>query len=602
MKLELNEQQQSAVQEPGSVLVTACPGSGKTRVLIHRIIKELYELKSSKHRVIAVTFTNRAADEIKARLDHPEISRDQLWAGTIHSFSLEWILRPYSCYSGYLKKGFSVADEFYIRSLKTKLKKKHGFNFFDEISTKLDRSGKSITKSQKERELKNEYYSHLRDKKLIDFDMILYFAYELITKNNEISKTIGSIVRSICIDEYQDTQDLQYGILSEIVKNSSGLTNIFIVGDSNQAIYTSLGGVAKSKDEIKVEFDLNHIKHHRLTGNYRSSQRIVDLSQELQNDGSTITSLTDFADEHGIITFNNQDYEFEKLPVLIAKLIEYHIENGVTSDEICVLAPQWWQITKLGRQLVTLLPDIKFDAPGLSLLHNQRENIWFKISRLFLCEPEPRLYSTRLRWAGSTLNEIEQLIGRNLPEDYQSSKKFLKFINTINSVENDGIAYLEDVFQQLVIGLEIDLQIHSSLSEPWDSFFEKANEQLNNLDYNIKSDIVSLKKMFKRPGGVVVTSCHSIKGEEYETVICSGILKGYIPNWDLIINQPDIDEDVEARKLLYVIVSRAKKNLHLVSEHGRRTRQGQGSLYETNCNIEEVCFDYDLIEDFIHPG
>ena len=118
MRVELNEQQAAAVNQPGNVLVTACPGSGKTRVLTNRIIKELSELESTKHRVIAVTFTNRAADEIKARLDEPEISLDNLWAGTIPSFSLEWILRPYSCYSQYLKKGFSVADEFYIKSMK----------------------------------------------------------------------------------------------------------------------------------------------------------------------------------------------------------------------------------------------------------------------------------------------------------------------------------------------------------------------------------------------------------------------------------------------------------------------------------------------------
>ena len=123
MKLNLNRQQQTAVEEPGNVLVTACPGSGKTRVLIHRIIKELSELESKKHHILAVTFTNRAADEIKSRLDHPDILLDNLWAGTIHSFSLDWILRPYACYSNYLKKGFSVADEFYIRSLKNKLKK-----------------------------------------------------------------------------------------------------------------------------------------------------------------------------------------------------------------------------------------------------------------------------------------------------------------------------------------------------------------------------------------------------------------------------------------------------------------------------------------------
>lgn len=599
MKLDLNDQQQTAVEESGNVLVTACPGSGKTRVLIHRVMKELSELESTKHRVIAVTFTNRAADEIKSRLNHPEIPLDNLWAGTIHSFSLDWILRPYACYSKHLKKGFSVADEFYIKSLKNKLKKKYGFRYFDEINTRIDRNGQSIACSQNEKNLKDEYYQILKDKKLIDFDMVLYLAYELITQKKEISKTLGSIVRAICIDEYQDTQDLQYGILSEIVKNSSGLTKIFIVGDANQAIYTSLGGIPKRKEEIIDEFGVEQLTHHKLIGNYRSSQRIIDLSLNLQNDESEVTSLTDFADEQGIITYSNQECDHGELPELIANMIEYHVNNGVKSNEICVLAPQWWQITKLGRQLVTLLPEVKFDAPGLSLLHNQRENIWFKISRLFLCEPEPRLYITRLRWAGSVVKELEKILSCNLPEQYKTARNFLRLINSIKSIENDGIKYLEDVFNQLVVQLGIDLNTHSAISEPWDSFFEKAHDRLNNTDYNINSDIDSLKKMFKRPGGVVVTSCHSIKGEEYETVICFGILKGYIPNWNLIINNPTIDEDLEAQKLLYVIISRAKKNLHLISEYGRRTRQGHGILYETNQNIENVCFEYDALEDIL---
>jgi superfamily I DNA/RNA helicase len=596
MMIDLNKQQADAVKMPGNILVTACPGSGKTRVLTHRIIKELSELESSKHRVIAVTFTNRAADEIKSRLDNVEMPLDYLWTGTIHSFSLEWILRPYSCYLQYLKKDFSVADEFYINSLKNKLKKKYGFSYYDEINTKIDRRGKTVSYSTNEKKLKKEYYDYLKKRKLIDFDMVLYFAYRLITQITEIPKTLGSFIRSICIDEYQDTQDLQYGILSEIVKKSQGFTNIFIVGDMNQAIYSSLGGIAKSKEEIKEEFNLEKLEHLKLTGNYRSSQRIIDLSINLQDDETKIVSLADYADEKGIITFNNQDYHKDDIPELIAKMIAFHINNGVPSHEICVLAPQWWLITNLGRQLVTLLPDVKFDAPGLSPLHHQRDNIWFKISRLFLVEPEPRLYFTRLRWAGSIIKEIEQLTGCNLPDEYSTGRKLLRLANSIKSHETEGIAYLRDAFQQLLGKIEFNLETHSSLFEPWESFFEKAHDRLNDKNIDIPSDILSLKKMFKRPGGVVVTSCHSIKGEEYETVVCYGILKGYIPNWNSIFDD-NIDEDIEARRLLYVIISRAKKNLHLISEFGRKT--ARGNPYDTNMNIENVCIEYDELEDII---
>ena len=92
--IPLNKQQEAAVYRPSNLLISACAGSGKTRVLTCRVIKGLEKLTSPKHRVIALTFTNRAADEIQSRLDQLTINHDQLWAGTIHAFALEWILDP----------------------------------------------------------------------------------------------------------------------------------------------------------------------------------------------------------------------------------------------------------------------------------------------------------------------------------------------------------------------------------------------------------------------------------------------------------------------------------------------------------------------------
>ena len=96
--LRLNPEQQKAVDFDLDVVITACPGSGKTRVLTARVIRGVTELKSPKERVVALTFTNRAADEIQARLDQENVPSDRLWAGTIHSFALEWVLRPYAPY------------------------------------------------------------------------------------------------------------------------------------------------------------------------------------------------------------------------------------------------------------------------------------------------------------------------------------------------------------------------------------------------------------------------------------------------------------------------------------------------------------------------
>lgn len=102
---EINKEQSDAIVEEENVLLIACPGSGKTRTLTYKVAYELSKLTSEKKHIIAITYTNRAADEIKERIDLLGVETKQLWIGTIHSFCLEWILRPYSCYNSRLKKG-----------------------------------------------------------------------------------------------------------------------------------------------------------------------------------------------------------------------------------------------------------------------------------------------------------------------------------------------------------------------------------------------------------------------------------------------------------------------------------------------------------------
>jgi DNA helicase-2/ATP-dependent DNA helicase PcrA len=132
----LNEQQREAVVETGNVLLTACPGSGKTRALTYKIAYELERLISSKKIIIAVTFTNRAADEIKKRIRSLNADDTNLWAGTIHSFCLEWILRPYMCYLDELKNGFSISDEYNTENIISELKKDYGLDSWVSISTR----------------------------------------------------------------------------------------------------------------------------------------------------------------------------------------------------------------------------------------------------------------------------------------------------------------------------------------------------------------------------------------------------------------------------------------------------------------------------------
>jgi len=575
----LNEQQIEAVVESGNVLLTACPGSGKTRALTYKIAYELERLTSSKKIIIAVTFTNRAADEIKKRIRNLNADDTNLWAGTIHSFCLEWILRPYMCYMDEVKNGFSISDEYHSEKLISDLKTDYGLNFWDSVSTRYLPNGEK--EETINRDLIDEYHETLSSEKLIDFDQILHYSHKLISTYSKISETLKNMFQLICVDEYQDTQLLQYAILSKIMKGASGNCKMFMVGDSDQAIYGSLGGVAKSLDEIEEEFETTFI-NKELSGNYRSNQQIIDYYRNFQTSTIEIKAFGSNADESAKITFNKTVHK-DELVECIVKIISDKLEAGIPEHEICVLAPTWYLVIPMGRKLKSLLPDVKFDAVGLSPLLKNKENVWFKIARLFLVPPSPRTYLTRKRWATELINELKDYGVFVFDNEEFKSKKILKQINSIISNETDGLLYLKESFLKLFEILEIDISLNEHLQLQWKTFFDGAEMRLENPDFNLAKDIESFRKMFKHEEGVVVNTCHGIKGEEFDTVIAFGLLHGKLPNW----NENTANA---AEKLLYVICSRAKRELHLISETGRTTNSG--NLYYPTQQLNAVIYDY----------
>ncbi|MGX1024969.1 UvrD-helicase domain-containing protein [Psychroflexus sp. MBR-150] len=576
----LNNQQREAVIEPGNVLLTACPGSGKTRALTYKIAYELERLSSSKKVIIAVTFTNRAADEIKKRLRNLDADDSNLWAGTIHSFCLEWILRPYMCYLDELKNGYSISDEYNSENIINELKKEYGLNYWDSVSTRYLPNGEKEETAYID--LIDEYHEILANEKLIDFDQILHYSHRLLISYPKISETLKNLFQFICVDEYQDTQQLQYAILAEIMKGASGNCNMFIVGDADQAIYGSLGGVAKLHSEIESEFEVS-FSNKELSGNYRSNQQVIDYYKNYQTSDIDIQAFGSNADDIATITYNfsvNKD----DLVEYIANIIRERINAGIPEHEICVLAPTWYMVIPMGRRLKSLLPEIKFDAVGLSPLLKNRENIWFKVARLFLVSPSPKTYLTRKRWATELVNELKDY-GVIVFEDSEfKSKKLLKTINSIVSNEQNGLKYLEDSFLQLFQIIEVDISNNEHLQLQWDSFFDGAEKRLANPDFDLAQDIDSFRKMFKHEEGVVVNTCHGIKGEEFDTVIAFGLLQNILPNRN--DSTPNI-----AEKLLYVICSRAKQELHLISETGRTT--SYGNPYLPTYQLSSVDYEYD---------
>lgn len=586
MHINLNSLQQDAIDEEENSIVLACPGSGKTRVLTLKIAKELEKLDKRNNRIAALTFTNRAADEIDKRINSMGIDISQLWTGTIHSFCLQWIIKPYGVYLPELQKTYSILDEFKAKDLKENFKSEFDIPRFNDFITRRDRNGNYVNSEEKYNDAAKAYHKFLLENRLIDFDLILYYAYFLIEKYPEIPRNLSKIFKYFFIDEFQDTQDLQYAIVGKVIKASEGQCKIFLVGDPDQAIFKSLGGIVKSPAEISQDIGGYNIKQLGLSNNYRSTQRLINLYSNFQSTDLVIESLASYCSEEGIIMFNKNTHK-NNLVDTITEIINKEISNGISPNDICILAPQWNFLSSIARKLKANLPDIEFDAPGLTLLPRNPDNFWFKLARIILITKEPNKYLVRMKWARDILEELVMVSGITIDVDTDNCRRLLKKINSINSINEDAIEYLEESFKYVFEKLEFDYSSSDLLKEQWDNFFMGLRRRYESADFlDVPKDINYMKKMFNTKEGIVINTCQGVKGEEFHTVISFGLLRGYLPHWNQIINQPGSNEIEESNKLLYVICSRAKKNLFLFSETGRRTLKGMP--YEVNYQLNAL--------------
>ncbi|MCB5279539.1 MAG: ATP-dependent helicase [Candidatus Cloacimonetes bacterium] len=565
----LNPEQIKAIEYDGSVLLRACPGSGKTLVLTHKLAYELGRLDAlSKKRVIAVTFTIRAADEIEKRLCRMGVRDKRAWSGTLHSFCLEWIAKPYSSYIPHLRNGFNIADEIYCLKLMDSLKKKHKLQ--KAPSQRLNRDGSFVEEGTKERILLKEYHCILLSNKYIDFDMLLLYSYQILTKYPKISVVLAHMFRIICVDEYQDTQCLLYAIISSIVVAGGGCTSIFLVGDADQAIYGSLGGVAKSYEEIQQEFNPISIESLTLSGNYRSTQRIIDFNTNYQTSKISIKAVGINANEKGIVSYNHR-VGASDLSREIAEIIRHNLDRGVMQNEICVLVPQWWMVSRITKQLRSLLPNVDFDASGLAQLFRNRDNVWFKFSRLLLTQPSARLYAVRYKWAREFIDSLRMHIGIVIDSDFREERRMLRIVNSIKSSKLDIVDFYQDCIHQFLTLEQIGITDYPLLADALDRFISNLQEKLNATTDPLPNEVEYFRSLYKEKKGVVINTCMGIKGEEFDTVISCGLLRGYVPHWEEIFAGKELES---SKKLLYVVCSRARLNLYLISETGRQQRNG----------------------------
>lgn len=564
---DLNDEQVAAISEPNNVFLVACPGSGKTRTLTYKIALELSRLDTINKWVVAITYTHRAADEIRERIETLGVDTSQLWIGTIHAFCLEWILKPYSLYHDKLKHGFKIINSYDSEEIISRICSNIRTERirYGECSHYYTSRGLELTcagnKTSLVRQVLGDYHLHLEEKSQIDFEQILYFSYEILSSNSAIAKIIANLFSYVLIDEYQDTKEIQYSIVASVIKASRGGVKTFIVGDPNQAIYGSLGGYAITQQELEQITEVSFTPM-ALDKNYRSSSRIIDYYSNYNVIPSATVAEGKHKDHLSVITYDqvtHKDYLVEQ----VSRHIEHSVENlGILEKEICVIAPWWMHLAALTRNLVNRLPQYSFDGPGLVPFSRDIDNFWFKLTQIILTEPSPNMYVKRLRWASDILFDMELA---QVDVNSITSKQLLKTINSISIDEDDGLTYLRSFFDELRHALGIDFALYPMLKEHHDSFFNSTQnriERLRNESALFATDIEAFRRAFKPRTGIKVSTIHGVKGGEYDVVISFGLLQGLVPNFN--------DSSVESsKKLLYVIGSRARKNLHLISEKGR---------------------------------
>lgn len=571
-KNDLNPEQEKAIYNENSILLIACPGSGKTRTIIYKIAYELSKLESNKQYIIAITYTNRAADEIKERIELLGVDTEQLWIGTIHSFCVEWILKPYHMYLEELRFGYDIINtndtENYLVSLCASYSTpKKKITYWDCLCYCFTSEGLKInctkpTIKETVELIIYDYYQNLKEKHEIDYGLILYYSYCLLKENQSICKTLSNIFPYILIDEYQDTKELQYMILGAILKTGKE-NKAFIVGDPNQSIYGNLGGFPMNKTQLENVTGL-YYDELSLSNNYRSSSLLVSYFDYFKTYANKIEATGKTKDYQSVISYNKtisiEDLENEIVRIIQTNIDEYHI----FPNEICILAPQWIHLSGLTRNLMARLPQYSFDGPGMAPFARDIDNFWYKLSRIILTDSTPGLYIRRLRWASEI---VTNLISIGVTNVDLSAKQILYICNNILINEQDGLEYLKKFFNAFLDRVNIDINQNKYLKMHYDAFFDSSKKRIERLKKEgaeFLTNIDTFRKVFQQKKGITISTNHGVKGAEFDTVIAFGLLDGYVPHFS------ELNKEESAKRILYVIASRARKNLYLISEQGRK--------------------------------
>ena len=603
---KLNEEQiKPVLQTEGAVLVLAGAGSGKTRVLTSRIAYLIEEKGVPASAILAITFTNKAAKEMQERLfSITDVSRS--WVCTIHSMCVR-ILRMYaeevgisanfSIYSeternNIIKKSFQECDyddEKLLKSVKYHIANAKMLGFEPERYAEEYAGEHDIEMVTK---VYSRYQKHLRENNALDFDDLLNETRKLLRTNEEAREYLGGKFRYILVDEFQDTNAVQY----EIVKLLASVHgNLFAVGDDDQSIYGWRG--AKIENILHFEKDFKGAKVFKLERNYRSTKRILTLANTViknngrrknktlwtENEDGQEAKVQEAEEEsgearyvaHTIAGLLRQGYQYKDFAVLMRlNALTRSFEQEFTADGIPYKVFGGFKFFER-KEIKDLLAYLRlinnpFDSEAATRIINfPKRGIGAKTVETlqnYAFETELSVYDAlldldTLGFSGATKQKLVDF--RDLIKGWIIDSQGMpvnELVKKIVAETKMREAYADESDESINKRANIE-EFIQSVDE-----YCKLNEGASLTDYLNQVTLSSDTDEMDEGNYVTLATIHSVKGLEFPCVFLCGMEENIMPVSRAVGNDEDMEEE---RRLMYVAITRAKERLWFTRSKSR---------------------------------
>lgn len=617
----LNDYQKEAVlHKEGPLLILAGAGSGKTRVLTTKIAYLIKEYDVDARNILAITFTNKAAKEMKTRIEEL-IGKTSIQASTFHSFGVK-ILKENCEKLGY-KSNFIILDSDDSLTLVKKILK--DFNLDPKrFSPYMIRNKISSNKNELimpddyKKFVYNEeddvvykvykkYQEILKQNNSLDFDDLLILPITLFKKNPDVLAYYQDRYRYIFIDEYQDTNYAQY-LLTKMI--SAKYHNICVVGDNDQSIYAFRG--ANYKNILNFEKDYPDCKVVMLEQNYRSTKTILNAANSVikNNKERKDKNLWSLKESNEKITYYKAADETDEVHYILKKVKEL-VASGVSYQDMAILYRTNAQSRVFEQEL--LKQNIPYRIIGSFYFYSRKEIKDLLAYMRLVYNPDDDL--SLLRVINTPKRGIGNKTLRSLEEE--ASLYHTSLFQAINSGK-------ELAFKELILTLQQDLE-KMSLTEFVDNILEKtgmrrALKEEKTLEADIRLEYLeefkSVTKMFESrvgeisladflleislvadseeykddPNRLTLMTVHAVKGLEFSYVFLAGLEEGIFPHRNSMDTLAELEEE---RRLMYVAITRAKDKLFITSAK-KRMLFGQENIAVPSRFIKEI--DSSLID------